>query len=51
MRTLHSFDSLRKNDNRAYNKNIASLGTCASDHMLDTDRHDDFWGECNDSFP
>ena len=44
MRTLYSFDSLRKNDNRACNKNIASLGTCANDRMLDTDRHDDFWG-------
>ena len=44
MRKLHSFDILRKYDNRACNKSIASLGPCAYDSMLHTDRHDDFLG-------
>ena len=43
MRKLHSFDILRKYDNRTRNKNIASLGTCTCDCMLHTDRHDGFW--------
>ena len=33
---------LQKYDNRTCNESIASLGTCASDRMLLSDRIDDF---------
>ena len=36
--------SLRKYDNRTYNRNIAYLGKRAFNRMLHTDRHDDFFG-------
>ena len=51
MSKLHSFDILRKYDNRACNKSVASLGMCACDRMPHTDRHDDFLGWIYWQFP
>ena len=48
MRKLHSFNILRKYDNRACDKSKVSLGTCAPDGLLHTDRHDVF---LNVNFP
>ena len=41
----------QKYDNRTCSKSIASLGTCACNHLLLKDRTDDFGVNVDDSFP